>query len=46
MDPITTAIVVALPAVASDLVKTSLKDAYATLKVIIRGAMRVPWQIC
>ena len=35
MDPITTAIVAALPALASDLVKSSVKDAYAGLKSII-----------
>jgi disulfide oxidoreductase YuzD len=36
MDPITTAIVAALPAVASDLIKSSVKDAYASLKAVIR----------
>src|SRR6516225_6073306 len=36
MDPITTAIVAALPAVASDLIKSSVKDAYAGLKAVIR----------
>jgi len=36
MDPITTAIVAALPAVSSDLVKSTLKDAYDGLKAIIR----------
>jgi hypothetical protein len=36
MDPITTAIVAALPAVASDLVKSSVKDAYDGLKAVIR----------
>jgi hypothetical protein len=36
MDPITTAIVAALPAVASDLVKSSIKDAYEGLKAVIR----------
>jgi hypothetical protein len=36
MDPITTAIVAALPALASDLIKSSVKDAYAGLKAIIR----------
>jgi hypothetical protein len=36
MDPITTAIVAALPALASDLAKSSVKDAYAGLKAIIR----------
>ena len=36
MDPITTAIVAVLPALTSDLVKSSVKDAYAGLKAIIR----------
>ena len=36
MDPITTAIVATLPALASDLIKSSVKDAYAALKAIIR----------
>jgi hypothetical protein len=36
MDPITTAIVAALPALASDLAKSSVKDAYAGLKAIIQ----------
>jgi hypothetical protein len=36
MDPITTAILAVLPALASDLVKSSVKDAYAGLKAIIR----------
>jgi hypothetical protein len=36
MDPITTAIVAALPAIASDLVKSSVKDAYDGLKAVIR----------
>jgi hypothetical protein len=36
MDPITTAIVAALPALASDLVKSSVKDAYEGLKSVIR----------
>jgi hypothetical protein len=36
MDPITTAIVAALPALASDLVKSSVKDAYDGLKAVIR----------
>jgi disulfide oxidoreductase YuzD len=36
MDPITTAIVAAIPALASDLIKSSVKDAYAGLKAIIR----------
>jgi disulfide oxidoreductase YuzD len=36
MDPITTAIVAVLPALASDLVKTSVKDAYEGLKALIR----------
>jgi hypothetical protein len=36
MDPITTAIVAALPALASDLVKSSVKDAYKGLKALIQ----------
>jgi disulfide oxidoreductase YuzD len=36
MDPITTAIVAALPALASDLIKSSVKDAYDGLKAVIR----------
>jgi len=36
MDPITTAIVAALPALASDLVTSSMKDAYQGLKAVIR----------
>ena len=36
MDPITTAIVAVLPALASDLVKSSVKDAYEGLKAVIR----------
>jgi hypothetical protein len=36
VDPITTAIVAALPALASNLVKSSVNDAYAALKAIIR----------
>ena len=36
MDPITTTIVATLPALASDLVKSSLKDAYEGLKSVIR----------
>jgi hypothetical protein len=35
MDPITTAIVAVLPALASDLVKSSIKDAYEGLKAVI-----------
>jgi hypothetical protein len=35
MDPITTAILAALPAVASDTVSSAVKDAYAGLKSII-----------
>jgi hypothetical protein len=35
MDPITTAILAALPAVASDVVSSAVKDAYAGLKSII-----------
>ncbi len=37
MDSITTAILAALPAVTSDIVKTSVKDAYDALKAVIRG---------
>ena len=36
MDPITTAIVAVLPALASDMVKSSVKDAYDGLKAVIR----------
>jgi disulfide oxidoreductase YuzD len=36
MDPITTAILAALPALASDVVKSSVKDAYDGLKAVIR----------
>jgi hypothetical protein len=36
MDPITTAIVAALPALASGLVTSGLKDAYQGLKAVIR----------
>jgi hypothetical protein len=36
MDPITTAIVASLPALTSDLVKSSVKDAYDGLKTVIR----------
>jgi disulfide oxidoreductase YuzD len=36
MDPITTAIVAALPALASDLLKSPAKDAYEGLKAVIR----------
>ena len=36
MDPITTAIVALLPALASDMVKSSVKDAYDGLKAVIR----------
>jgi hypothetical protein len=35
MDPITAAIVAVLPSLASDLVKSSIKDAYEGLKAII-----------
>ena len=35
MDPITTAIMAALPALASDMVSTAVKDAYAGLKSLI-----------
>jgi disulfide oxidoreductase YuzD len=35
MDPITTAIVAVLPALASDLIKSSIKDAYEGLKAVI-----------
>jgi len=36
MDPITTAILAVLPALASDVVKSSVKDAYEGLKTVIR----------
>ena len=36
VDPITAAILAALPALASDLVSSAVKDAYAGLKAIIR----------
>jgi len=36
IDPITTAILAALPALASDMVKSSVKDAYEGLKAVIR----------
>jgi hypothetical protein len=36
MDPVTTAIVAALPALGSDPIKSSVKHAYAALKAIIR----------
>jgi disulfide oxidoreductase YuzD len=36
MDPITTAVVAALPAIASGLVQSSVKDAYEGLKAVIR----------
>jgi hypothetical protein len=36
MDPITTAIVAALPTLAADMVKSSVKDAYAGLKAVIQ----------
>ena len=36
MDPITTAVIASLPALASDVVKSSLKDAYEVLKAVIR----------
>jgi hypothetical protein len=36
MDPITTAIIAALPALASELVTSGLKDAYQGLKAVIR----------
>jgi disulfide oxidoreductase YuzD len=36
MDPITTAIVATLPALASDMVKSTVKDAYDGLKAVIR----------
>jgi hypothetical protein len=36
MDPITTAVVAALPALASDVVKSTVKDAYDALKEVIR----------
>jgi hypothetical protein len=35
MDPITTAIIAALPALASDMVKSGVKDAYQGLKAVI-----------
>jgi hypothetical protein len=37
MDPITTAVVAALPALASDVAKSAVKDAYDALRAIIRG---------
>src|SRR6266478_205301 len=36
MDPITTAVVAALPTLASDVVTSGVKDAYAGLKAVIR----------
>ena len=36
MDPITTAVVAAIPALASDLLKSPIKDAYEGLKAVIR----------
>jgi hypothetical protein len=36
MDPITTAIVAALPALGAELFKSSIKDAYEGLKAVIR----------
>jgi hypothetical protein len=36
MDPITAAIVGALPALASDMVKSGVKDAYEGVKAVIR----------
>jgi hypothetical protein len=36
MDPITTAILAALPVIASDLIKSSIKDAYAALRAVIQ----------
>jgi disulfide oxidoreductase YuzD len=36
MDPITTAIVATIPALASDLLKSSIKDAYEGLKAVIK----------
>lgn len=36
MDPITATILAALPALASDVVKSSVKDAYEGLKAVIR----------
>ena len=36
MDPITTAILAVLPSLASDVVKSSVKDAYEGLKAVIR----------
>ena len=35
MDPITTAVVAALPALATDMVSSAVKDAYAGLKSLI-----------
>jgi disulfide oxidoreductase YuzD len=36
MDPITAAVLAALPALASDVVKSGIKDAYEGLKAVIR----------
>jgi hypothetical protein len=36
MDPVTTAILAVLPALASDMVKSGVKDAYEGLKAVIR----------
>ena len=36
MDPITAAILAVLPALASDMVKSTVKDAYEGLKAVIR----------
>src|SRR5947209_14389649 len=36
MDPITTAILAALPALSSDVVRSGVKDAYEGLKAVIR----------
>jgi disulfide oxidoreductase YuzD len=36
MDPITTSIIATLPALASDMVQSSVKDAYELLKEVIR----------
>jgi hypothetical protein len=36
MDPITTTILAALPSLASDMVKSGIKDAYEGLKAVIR----------
>jgi hypothetical protein len=36
MDPITTAIIAVLPALAADIVKSGVKDAYEGLKAVIR----------